>query len=369
MRVRIGFTLLAATVMSACSFDVSRLYPPPEDGDTGVEMDASEDVANDVPYDGPPRPTCVSLVDNMSTRTIGGSLIIEGSTARAESTVNPVASCMAMSNGAPEIFYEYQVQRGGTLVASTDVPNEGADCPLFADTVVSIQRGNCEAPGEVVACNDDGTDSTRCAIEASRTVATGLMPFDRVMIVVDGYRANAGPFRLTVTENPLSEVLPATSALAMRCGCSGATLNGTPEDVPVSAAADVMGGAARELNTPGQSIGGPRSITGTTVVGIAATIGLVTNEFRSRPACATYSATFDVVIGTSVVRSFVIDNSTETLPTPRLMFKATPAIAFAMGTPVQIRLRTTTAPDATDRCGVTFAGLAASGTFTLLTTR
>lgn len=369
MRASITAALLPSLLLSACSFDVSRLYPPPEDGDTGVVMDASEDVVVDVASDGPPRPTCVALAENMNTRTIGGSLVIEGSTTRAESTVNPIAMCNAMSNGAPEIFYEYQVQRGGTLVASTDVPNDGANCPLFADTVVSIQRGNCEMPGPVLACNDDAMDSTKCALEASRTVASGLMPFDRVMIIVDGYRANAGPFRLTVTENPLNEVLPSTGALAMRCGCSATALTGTTEDVPISTAADMGGGVQRELNTPGQFIGGPRTITGTSVVGLAATIGVVTNEFRSRPACSTYSATFDLVIGSSVVRSFVFDNTTDTMFVPRLMFKATPPIPFALGTQVQIRLRTTTAPDMMDRCGVTFSGLAASGNITLLTTR
>jgi hypothetical protein len=371
MRPSVIASLLSSWLLGACSFDLSRLYPPPRDGDSGIEMDASEeDVVVDVTSDGPPRPTCVALAENMSTRTIGGSLVIEGSTTRAESTVNPIESCTTASNGAPEIFYELQVQRGGTLVASTDVPNDGANCPLFADTIVSIQRGNCEMPGPVLACNDDGMDPTQCTFEASRTVATGLMPFDRVMIIVDGYRANAGPFRLTVTENPLNEVLPETHALAMRCGCSGPTLTGTTEEVPISIASDVGGGVQRELNTPGEFIGGSRTIMGTTVVGLAATIGIVTNEFRSRTACNAYSATFDLVLGNNVVRSFVIDRTTDTAFTPRLMFKSTPPIAFTPGTLVQIRLRATTAPaQMADRCGVTFSGLAAAGTISMLTTR
>jgi hypothetical protein len=365
------WALLSSACVGACSFDVTRLYPPPSDGDAAVVMDASEDVVDVVTDSGPQR-TCQQLADGMNIRTIGGSLVVEGTTARAESTVNPIAMCTMMSDGAPEIFFEYQVQRGGTLVASTDVPNVGMGCPRFADSIVSIQRGSCDMPGDVLACNDDSGESFACQSAASRTIATGLMQFDRVMIVVDGYQANSGPFTLTVTENALREAPVSGAMTADPCGCPGVTTTSagtTTEDVAISLAADVGGGSQRELAMPGDSIGGARTVMGTRVAGIAATIGLTANEFRSRAVCNTHSAIFDLVIGTQVVRSFVVDRNTETLPTPRLMFRSAPNIPMMANTNVQIRMRSTTAPDMMDRCSVTFGSATGAGTITLLTTR
>jgi hypothetical protein len=280
--------------------------------------------------------------------------------------------CTMMSDGAPEIFFEYQVQRGGTIVASTDVPNVGMGCPRFADSIVSIQRGSCEMPGDVLACNDDSGESFACQSAASRAVATGLAQFDRVMIVVDGYQANSGPFTLTVTENALREATVSGAMTADPCGCPGVTTTSagtTTEDVAISLAADMGGGGQRELSMPGDSVGGARTVMGTRVVGIAATIGLTANEFRTRAVCNTHTATFDLVIGTQVVRSFVVDRNTDTVNTPRLMYRPAPNIPIMANTNVQIRLRSTTAPDLADRCSVTFGSMTGAGTITLLTTR
>lgn len=362
-----------ALALSACSYDVSRLYPPPSEAGDVSQIDAIEDVVQpDVPRDGPPPPVCVSLLDAMQGRTIGGSLILSGTTTRGESTVNPIASCGADSNGAPEIFHEYQMQRGGTLSVSTDVPNMGAGCPLFADTIVSLQKGSCDMPGEVVACNDDDATEVRCTTTSSRVFATGLAVNERVMIIVDGYQANAGPYTITVTENALREVNP--FAAVSPCGCPAAVATVNPsatrtEDVPVNASSDMGGGASRELGAVGATIGGPRTIANGRIVGIAGTLGLVTNEFATRPECQDGSMTLELVIGTSVVRAFVIDRDTSTVLTSRLMFRTAPNIAFAPNTPVLLRVRSLTGMGTmTNSCSVTFGMAGAAGNLTLLTT-
>jgi hypothetical protein len=368
-RSKAALGVACAGLLNHCAFDLTRLMPPPRDGDVPTDvapMDAATDVAVDA---GPPGPTCVSLLDPMNGRTIGGSLIITGNTGRAERTMDPAASCTTSSRGAPEVFFDYQMQRGGTLVAMTDVPTGGgADCPLRFDTIVSILSGSCEMPGMSLACDDDVglDDPTTCYGSASRARATGLTANQSVSIVVDGFESTAGPFTLTLCENPLNEVRAQgmTDATACQCPASGIE-TATAEDVALVMASDMGAAAGGRLEAAGQYVGGPRTINGNTVKGIAGVIGIRNNDFNVRAECRMYSATFDVIVGGLPVRAFTVDSSTDTVRTPRLIFRTAPDVRFASPATVLVRMRSTSAPPMMRPCGIDLA----AGTLTLLTAR
>jgi hypothetical protein len=357
---------LASGAYVGCAWDISKLTEPPRDGEAPMDV-APVDTGVDTGVDAGPRRVCVSLLDPMQGRVIGGSLIYTGSTIMGTHLADPPASCNAMSRGAPEIYFDYQVQRGGTVVASTEVATEGATCPLASDTVAVIHRGSCDLPGMPIACNDDAEDLSKCFDSGARAVATGLAVGDRLMIAVDGYLANAGPFTLTVVENPLTEVPPSGSR-SILCACPTSAPTTTPEDVPLTMAGDSAMGAqaSGRLETAGQFIGGPRTLMGTAIKGIAGVIGLTTNDFATRAECRTRSATFDVMVGAAAARAFTIDSNTSITRTARLMFRSSTDITFTAGSRVRIALRSTVMPTMGAPCGV---GFSPASTLTFLTAR
>lgn len=360
------FVCAVSGAFAGCSWDISKLMEPPRDGD--VPMDVMEtDTGVDAGVDAGPRRACVSLLDSTQGRIIGGSLVYTGSTVNGAHLADPPASCNAMSRGAPEIYFDYQVQRGGTVVATTEVATEGSACPLASDTVVTIHRGSCDLPGMPVACNDDSDDPSACFGAGARTVATGLAIGDRLMIAVDGYLAQSGPFTLTIAENPLNEVLPSGSR-SILCACPTSTMTTSTEDVALTMAGDSAMGAqaSGRLETTGQYIGGPRTIAGAVVKGVAGVIGLTGNDFASRAECRGRSATFDVIVGAAPVRAFTIDSETSIARTARLVFRSTTDITFAPASRVRIALRSTVMPAMGGPCGV---GFTAASTLTFLTAR
>jgi hypothetical protein len=351
--------------IAGCAFDLGRLMEPPPDG--APMIDVITDAPVDVLVDSGPQRACVSLLDTSVGRVIGGSLVVSGTTVGATHLIDPPSTCTMASRGAPERYFNYQVQRGGTLVATTEVASMGASCPLASDTIVSILRGSCDAPGEDLACNDDAEDPSKCLEEGSRAIATGLSAGDLVMIVVDGYRANAGPFTLTLVENPLREA-PPLGSIGLLCACPTSAATTMTEDVAVSMASDSASGAAMNgrLELAGQYIGGARTTSGTVVKGVAGVLGLLANDFATRPECRSRAATFDVYLGNNAVRAFTIDSSTDIARTPRLMFRSASDVPISAGTRVRIQLRATQMPTAGGPCGVQFSS---AGTLTLLTAR
>lgn len=366
-RIALSASALATTALLGCSWDISKLERP-RDAEVPEDV-APADTGVDSGVDAGPQRACVSLLDSTQGRVIGGSLVYSGSTVNGTHLADPPASCNAMSRGAPELYFDYQVQRGGTVVATTEVATTGSACPLTSDTVVTIHRGSCDLPGTPIACNDDSEDPSACFSAGARAAATGLAIGDRVMIAVDGYLAQSGPFTLTVVENPLNEVLPAGSR-SILCACPTSSMTTSPEDVPLTMSGDSTMGAqaSGRLETTGQFIGGPRTIMGRSVKALAGVIGLTVNDFASRAECRGRSATFDVFVGPTAmpIRSFVIDSETSIARTARLILRSSTDITFAAGNNVRIALRQTVMPATGGPCGV---GFSMASTLTFLTAR
>ncbi len=345
------FDLLASVILlspiTGCVFDISKLRPP-NNADV-LEVDVMADVVTGDSADAPSN-TCRSLLEQGAGINIGGSLVVNGNTSGAASTMDPPMSCMASSRDAPEIIYEYQMRAGGTLVAMTDTASQMgvADCPRRFDTVVSLFRGTCNNLGTAIACNDDDMQvgTFRCANDSSRTEATGLMMGQLMAIAVDGYESNAGPFTLTLVENPLSELAP--PAMANPCNCPRATLGTVLNTVmlPASMATDPGGGAPGGLFTvANNTIGGPRAVSpmGSLAKGLAVELGFNVNDYvPATGRCGMLPngrAVFDLLIGTQVVRTFVVDNKTDILRTWRLTLRSLPDIVVGATTGLYIRLR------------------------------
>ncbi|MDP3276191.1 MAG: hypothetical protein Q8Q09_13410 [Deltaproteobacteria bacterium] len=326
-------------ICSGCAFDISRLMPPPADGST--EDRAVIDVVvppSDVADAGPPQPTCVSLLDPMNGTLIGGSTIIRGNTGPAHALRDPPASCNANSRGAPEVYYDYQVRgaTGAIVTAVTEVPTEGgAMCPPQFDTVVSLYRGNCQAIGELLGCNDDNTDPASCFSVGSRaSTSMSLMQGDRMVVVVDGYQANSGPYTLTIAENVLSEVAPLLTPQSTVCACP-ATRPTVTTSVPLFEPAQMN----HLFSNTAPVTGGTRSFpSGGRLVGVALELGLRRNDFATVPACRTFAATFDLSFAGTNVRAFTVDSSTDITRTRRLIYRAAGDIALPTSV-VQLRMR------------------------------
>jgi hypothetical protein len=368
MRAPAILQALAVGLLGGCAFDLSRLMPPPRDGDAPLDVTVT-DAAMDAPVeDASIGPTCVSLLDLVNSRDIGGSLVLSANTGRATHTINPPASCTAGSNGAPEIFYDYQMRRGGRLVAMTDVPTNGASCPLRFDTIVSIFAGTCETPGALLACNDDVTfpDQVSCYTSGSRAVAPSVMINDRVTVAVDGFDSNAGPFTLTLCENPLDEVPSPALSAEEACACPAGGLPSSPPEMIQLTGTPPDPGAAMggRLESVGQYLGGARTLTGNSIKGIAGVLGVQTNDFNTRSACRDARMVLDLVFAGRVLRSFVVDSSVEAAKTPRIIFRTAPDARFASPSTVHLRVRENTGP-AGMNCGVTIT----SGTLFVLTGR
>jgi hypothetical protein len=359
---------LLALTATGCAFDLSRLMPPPRDGDAPMDVSATDAAMDGPAADASPGPACVSLLDMANARDLGGSLVLSGTTRFSSHVLNPPSTCNATSNGAPEVYYDYQMRRGGRLVAATEVPTEGTGCPLRFDTVVSIFAGTCEMRGEALGCNDDVTfpDQVSCFTSGSRAVAPNVAINDRVTVVVDGYESNSGDFTLTLCENPLEEVPPPALPTSEACQCpAGGIADATAEPIQlVSSPPDPGAAAGGRLETVGQYLGGPRTLIGNTIKGIAGVIGVQTNDFNTRAACRDARMIVDLVFGGRPLRSFVLDASVEAAKTPRIMFRTAPDARFASPSTVLLRVRENTGP-AGMGCGVTIT----TGTITVLSAR
>ncbi|MDC0710840.1 hypothetical protein POL68_20360 [Stigmatella sp. ncwal1] len=114
--------------------------------------------------------------------TLTGTAVAEGSTCTALPQVTPSCTYNAL---APDASFAWTAPSAGTFVFTTE--GSGYDTSLELSDAVS---------GASLGCNDDTEDSLQSSV--SRTVTAG----QTLIITIDGYDAECGPFRLGIRRRP-----------------------------------------------------------------------------------------------------------------------------------------------------------------------
>ncbi|MBL8601732.1 MAG: hypothetical protein JNK72_07400 [Myxococcales bacterium] len=349
MRRALG--LLGAAALAACSYDLDALKgrdagrrdTGPDRAVTDAGLDAGVDTGlPDIPplTDMGPRTDVIMGTCNVPgvttlSNTSPQSRLVEGSIAGDAGVTIPMpgeaveGTCSDTMTGTTARVFRYTMRSDARLTVST---NTGL-CAGY-DTRVFVARGcDTAALARPFVCADDVQSSgrlcNRCDADAGPTVGDTCStlvseyrstPFgrgDQVTVVVSGFGAARGPFRLWVGENAASLTgLPQTASerppgfgVVERCSCVAAG----------------QLGAAVEVNFPGAMANGPSGplrpggqdnqlfqsvmVTPGNYVGVSAEFG-VRVAFDPSESCRTQTGlklTFDLAVANRILTSFDVD--------------------------------------------------------------
>jgi hypothetical protein len=126
-------------------------------------------------------------------------------------------SCPDSSWGAPDVAYSYTPAADITVDISLCHPQTDYDTKLY------VYEGGC--PGALVACNDDA-----CPGYVSQILDLALAANTTYFIIVDGYGAESGNYKLTVSaSNPPSPTCPDGSLVSQPASVEGQATAGISE--------------------------------------------------------------------------------------------------------------------------------------------
>ena len=371
---------MRAALAIGCSYDVSRLEGHADAANDVVAMpDAiADDIVTCIPDivldTNPPDTTAgacstrAAINANEVGSQFGGSLVISSDTTGAPLVVDPPdgTTCASGNPTSPtsELVYQYVVQSGPRLLATTDAP----PCIGVFDTVLYI-RTQCDPSDSFLACGDDD-HVLNCgnALLASSAFADNLSPGEIVYIVIGGYRGNAGRFRLTLAENGLLDAPPPSVGTSMpgdRCGCPDG-FESTVTNIGFPAQGDTVTSAdGVTLANAGEQLMGTRMLGVTTVAGAALDFELVANQLGQGPGCANASLTLDLAINGIAVQSVVVDTQTLVGVPVRVPYQTFAPMEFvSTTTTVQVGLQVRSV--GVTGCGGIQVDLSNAGTLTLL---
>lgn len=171
----------------------ARICRPIVCGDGFIEADEQCDDGRDIEGDGCSATcthddTCAMPIELQAVGEPDGAAVVFHGSTRGAADRHMVSSRCSTTRGGPDVFFHYVAPRAGTLRVSTETTQ------ATLDTIVDVRTG---CPGMSLACNDDVMTGVLASV-----VNTRVSEGQSVIIVVDTFHMNGGPFDLRV------EVLP-----------------------------------------------------------------------------------------------------------------------------------------------------------------